>query len=217
VENGAWATKHNSVGTGYRNGPGRTSRFRSSQGQALVEFTFALPLLLLIGLGVIELSYLLYDQHIVIRLTREGSNLISRNVSISDAATAMRSMANPPVDLNSGNSKLIFTVLTKFGGGANYDRVIVYQRYEIGSLAAASAFTTQGPSSPASFGLAPDYIAINPGNDTNLRVMNIPASLVLNQGQFVYVTEIYTRHALITPFNNFGITLPSTLYSIAYF
>ena len=33
----------------------------------------------------------------------------------------------------------------------------------------------------------------------------------------LYVTEIYTRHTLITPFNSFGITVPNTLYSIAYF
>jgi hypothetical protein len=33
----------------------------------------------------------------------------------------------------------------------------------------------------------------------------------------MYVTEIFTRHNLITPFNRFGINVPSTLYSIAYF
>jgi Flp pilus assembly protein TadG len=181
-----------------------------------LEFAFVLPLLLLLGLGVIEMSYLLHDQHIVIRLTREGSNLISRNVTISDAATAMRSIANPPVDFNGSNSKLIFTVLTRYSGGLNYDYVIVYQRYEIGSLAASSAFTTQGPLSGA-FGPAPDYIAVNPSNNTNLRVTNVPANLLLNRGQFVYVTEIYTHHGLITPFENIGISLPSTLYSIAYF
>jgi hypothetical protein len=195
----------------------RASQIRSSQGQTLVEFALVLPLLLLLGLGVIDLSFLMHDQHIVIRLTREGSNLISRNVTISDAATAMRSMVNPPVDLSNDSSKLIFTVLTKYSSGANDDRVIVYQRYEIGSLTAASAFITQGPLSSASFGPAPNYIAANPSDDTNLRVTNVPASLALNQDQYVYVTEIYTRHAMITPFKSIGISLPSTLYSIAYF
>ena len=33
----------------------------------------------------------------------------------------------------------------------------------------------------------------------------------------LYVTEIYTRHPLITPFDRFGIPVPQTLYSIAYF
>ena len=33
----------------------------------------------------------------------------------------------------------------------------------------------------------------------------------------VYVTEIYSPHTLITPFNAFGFSLPQSLYSIAYF
>ncbi len=36
-------------------------------------------------------------------------------------------------------------------------------------------------------------------------------------GGMLYVTEVYTRHPLITPLDRFGITLPQTLYSIAYF
>jgi hypothetical protein len=31
------------------------------------------------------------------------------------------------------------------------------------------------------------------------------------------VTEIYTTHPTITPLANFGVTVPNTLYSIAYF
>jgi uncharacterized protein (UPF0333 family) len=193
------------------------SKISSSPGQILLEFAMVLPLLLLIMLGVIEMSYLLHDQHILIRLTREGSNLISRSVHISDAATAMRSMVNPPVDLNSDNSRLIFTVLTKYTSGANNDRVIVYQRYEIGGLAAASAFATAGPIPPSSFGPAPDYIALNPSYNTNLRVTNVPENLDLARGRFIYVTEIYSQHTLITPFHNLGVSLPSTLYAIAYF
>ena len=195
----------------------RASKIRSSRGQVLVEFAFVLPLLVVLLLGVIEISYLLFNQHIVIRLTREGSNLISRSTTISDAATAMRSMVNPPVDFESNNSRLIFTVLTKPSIGNNSDRVIVYQRYEIGDLAAESALTTEGPLSSESFGPAPDYIALDPKNDKDLRVTNVPANLTLSQDQYVYVTEVYSRYDWITPLHNFGISLPSTLYSIAYF
>lgn len=215
MEDGAFDMKHISNTNGCRDRTKRASTIRSSQGQVLVEFACVLPLLLLLAFGVVELSFLMHDQHIVIRLTREGSNLISRNTKLSDAATAMTSMVNPPVDLNSANSKLIFTVLTKYTSGNNNNHVIVYQRREIGNLTAASTFNTG--SLTAAFGPAPDYIAIDPGNNTNLRVTNVPASLSLNPGQFVYVTEIYTRHPLITALNSFGVHLPTTLYSIAYF
>jgi Flp pilus assembly protein TadG len=214
--NGFFDTKLGSAGTGCRNSLGGTSKFRSSPGQVIVEFALVLPLLILLALGVIDISFLLHDQHIVIRLSREGSNLISRNVTLGAAATTMSTMVNPPVNLNGSNSKMIFTVLTNYSGsGQNNSRVIVYQRWAIGGLAASSVF--QGSLPQTSFGPAPDYIAANPGGNTNLRVNNVPTSLVINPGQFVYVTEIFTRHALLTPLGNFGVSLPSTLYSVAYF
>jgi Flp pilus assembly protein TadG len=197
--------------------PKRISNIRSSRGQAFIELAIVLPFLILLLLGVAELSYLLYDQHVLIRLSREGSNLISRGDHLGPAATDMQSMVNPPVNLSGSNSKLIFTVFTKYSSGANRDYVIVYQRHEIGGLAATSAFTTQGTLSSSSFGPAPDYIALNPDSNTSLRVTPVPASLTLSQGQFVYVTEIFSRHALITSLNNFGLSLPSTLYSVDYF
>jgi hypothetical protein len=46
-------------------------------------------------------------------------------------------------------------------------------------------------------------------------VTNAPATLAL--GGLLYVTEIFTRHPLLTPLNNFGVQMPTTLYSIAYF
>ena len=41
-------------------------------------------------LGVVETSYGLLDQHVVTKLTREGSNLISRDTSLQDAAAVWR-------------------------------------------------------------------------------------------------------------------------------
>jgi hypothetical protein len=63
---------------------------------------------------------------------------------------------------------------------------------------------------------APDYSAVNADSNTGLQVTNLPASLV-GTGGMIYVAEIYSTHALITPFNRFGVTLPTNLYSIAYF
>jgi Flp pilus assembly protein TadG len=191
-------------------------RIGASNGQGLVEFAVALPLLLLLALGVVEVGYALLDSHVVTKLAREGSNLISRDTSLQDAATAMRNLSSRPVNLDNG-SKLIFSVIKKgaTAGTANFDKEILYQRYEYGTLAGAtSAVMTKGN---GSFRGAPDYEAVNSDSDANLQITNLPVTLSLVRGGMIYVTEIYTRHPLITPVDRFGLRLPQTLYSIAYF
>jgi hypothetical protein len=188
-------------------------RFTSNRGQSLVEFTLVLPLLIITALGVVEVSYVLLDQHIVTKLTREGSNLISRSTTLGDAATAMRTMSTRPVDLDNG-SRIIFSVVRNVPtiGAANYNQPILAQRYAYGPLAKSSTIQTAGP---ASFGSGPEYAAANQDSNTNLRVTNLPVTLSL--GATLYITELYTSHPSITPLAGFGIEVPDTLYSIAYF
>jgi hypothetical protein len=190
-------------------------RLRSSEGQSILEFAMMLPLVAVLVLGVVELSWALLDQHVVTKLSREGSNLISRSTSLQDAALAMRTMSTRPVDFSGSTSTLIFSVVLRVAttGASNYNRDILYQRYQYGGLAASSALTTAGS---GSFGGGPNYQATNPDNDTSLQITNLPVSLNVTGGM-LYITEIYTTHTLITPFNRFGISVPSTLYSIAYF
>lgn len=187
---------------------------RNERGQGLVEFALVMPLVLLLSLGVVEVGYALLDQHVVTKLTREGSNLISRDASLLDAATAMQNMSNRPVNFGT-HSRLIFSVIKRGStvGTANYNRDILYQRYSYGSLSAASTLTTAGS---ASFGPAPDFQAPNADNNANLRLTNLPANLLVTGGM-LYVTEIFTTHDLITPFNRLGVIVPNRLYSIAYF
>jgi Flp pilus assembly protein TadG len=189
-------------------------RLFSSRGQSILELTLVMPLVLIVVLGVVEFSYALLHQHVVTRLTREGSNLISRDTSLQDATAAMVSMSSAPVNFSS-NSTLIFSVVENVAtiGASNYNKNILYQRYQYGAIAAQSTLATLGT---GSFGGAPDYQAANSDNDPSLQITNLPANL-LTLGGLVYVTEIFTAHTLITPLNRFGITAPSQLYSIAYF
>lgn len=187
------------------------------RGQSLIEFAMVLPLLILVAFGVVEVSYVLFDQHIVTKLTREGSNLISRNTSLGDAMTVMRTMSSAPVNLDDG-SRMIFSVIRNVPtvGAANYNTPILAQRYAYGNLSAQSTIQTQGS---ASFGPGPEYAATNQDNNTNLRVTNLPVTVSL--GGTLYVTELYTQHPKITPLaaaaGGFGVQVPETLYSIAYF
>ena len=190
-------------------------RLRSSSGQSILEFALMLPLVIVLVLGVVELSWALLDQHVVTKLTREGSNLISRSTTLQDAALAMSTMSTRPVDFSGSNSTLIFSVILRVAtsGASNYNKDVLYERYQYGGLASSSMLTTVGS---GSFGGAPNYQATNPDNDTSLQITNLPTNLNVTGGM-LYVTEIYTTHTLLTPFNRFGISVPSTLYSIAYF
>ena len=104
-------------------------RARDARGQTLVEFAMVLPLVLVLALGVIEVSYALLDQHVVTKLTREGSNLISRDSSLADTGTALRNMSSRPVDFAT-SARVIFSVIKMVNtvGAANVNREVLYQR-----------------------------------------------------------------------------------------
>jgi hypothetical protein len=99
-------------------------------------------------------------------------------------------------------------------GAANYGVPVLYQRFVYGTYAGTSTLVTAGS---GSFGGAPDYQAANSDSDTRLQVTNLPNAASMPLGGLTYITEIFARHALITPLDRFGITVPQTLYSIAYF
>jgi TadE-like protein len=190
-------------------------RGRRDEGQSILEFAIVLPLLMVLVLGVLDVSYALLDQHVITKLSREGANLISRDASLQDAGTALGAMSTRPVDFAGGQSKVIFSVVKRVAtsGAPNYGLDILYQRYEYGSLSASSHLTTRGT---ATFGPAPDYVAPNSDTNTGLQLTNLPPNLLVNGG-LLYITEVYTRHQLLTPLNRFGVSVPNVLYSIAYF
>jgi hypothetical protein len=188
---------------------------RDARGQSMMEFALVLPLLCLVALGVVEVSFALLDQHVVTRLSREGANLISRDVTLQVASQALRSITSRPLDLDS-NAAVIFTVIRKASttNTANYGEDIISQRYQFGALSGVhSALRAPG----GSFAGPPNYQALNSDNDTSLQVTNLPPNIVIPLGGMLYVAEVYTTHQLITPVGAFGLPVPERLYSIAYF
>jgi len=192
-----------------------TRRLRSSAGQTLVEMAMILPMTMVVSLGVVEVSYAVLHQHVITRISREAANLISRDVTLYDATTAIRNMTTRPVDFANG-SQLVLSVLKKGGtvGTANYDKIVLYQRYSIGTLGTPSTLTTAGP---APVGPSPDFKTSNSDTDVNLRITNLPANVDVTRGGVLYIAEVFTAHAPLTPLNRFGVTVPATLKSIAYF
>lgn len=187
-------------------------RLRAARGQSIVEFAICLPVLLLLSLGVVETSNALMSQHVITKIAREGSNMISRETKLAATATALRTMDANSASFNT-TTKVIFSVLLRSESGSNSGFLVLYQRMEFGNLAlGASRLNGSG-----SFNSANDYTANNPNGDTGLRVTNAPSGIASDPGGMIYVTEVYRQYNTITPVRNIGVPIPSLLYSIAYF
>lgn len=186
---------------------------RSGEAQSVLEAAIVIPFLILLVLGVVELGLAIDHSHLVSALSREGSNLISRETELEDAATVLGTIGGSRVDFNS-NAVVIFSVLKRgeTTNTTNYGKMILYARYTFGTYSASSKLSTRGS---GSFGA--DHVATNSDNDSSLQVSNPPANLIGVNGGMVYVTEVFSRHALITPLREFGVNVPEELYSVAYF
>lgn len=75
--------------------------FRSKKGQALVELTLIVPLMLLLVYGVVEIGSAISTYLTLTHTSREGANLTSRGTIPNDALNAIIAAANPT--MSNGN------------------------------------------------------------------------------------------------------------------
>jgi Flp pilus assembly protein TadG len=191
----------------------RYRRLCAERGQSIVEFAVTLPLMLVVSLGVVETSNALMSQHVITKMAREGANMISRETELVDAGNALRMMTSNPAEFNA-TTHVIFSVLMLSQSGTNNGQLVLYQRYETGNL---SVGASQLNGSCGTCNAGNDYTALNPNNNTALRVTNAPTNIVTVPGGLIYVTEVYKTFDTLTPVSNLGITVPPRLYSVAYF
>jgi Flp pilus assembly protein TadG len=171
-------------------------RLSNRAGQALIEFTFVAITLLLLLFGLIDFCRAISIRQVITSLSRESSNLASRNTSLSDTITAIVASANP---LNiTSNGRIIISVVTNSAGVA-----IVANQVSWGA-------DTNGVSTVSKVG---------PGGSNSVANMPSTAPLQIPQAnQTVYVTEIYYSYQAVTPVGKFlNFTLPTQLYDAAYF
>jgi Flp pilus assembly protein TadG len=113
----------------------------SERGQAILEFVPVMILMLTMTFAVVDFSYLIWQHQIIIGLTREGSNLASRDTSL---ALAAQSVINDGAALNlKNNGKVIITTVQNIGTASSSNFVITGQ-YSLGngSKSATSKFGT---------------------------------------------------------------------------
>jgi hypothetical protein len=186
----------------------------ANRGQTLAEVALALPLLIIMVVATFEVGFLLYQDHVVKKLAREGANLLSRAVSMADIETVIEGAHPYPGGNFVDNGKLILSVVRLGTSGTNEDEPIITQRHVIGDAAGDSAL---GNVPAGSYTGAPNYNAVDPADDTSIRPSALPNGLTVSAGQSVFVAEIYTNRKDIASLAPFGITPPSTFYAITFF
>ena len=175
--------------------PHTRQTLRDTSGQSLIEFAIVLPLFLTSCSASSRSATRCSISTSTTRITREGSNLISRDTTLPDAATAMRTMTTPAGRLR--QRQLEADLLGAEGGAttgtANYNRSSCISATSTAAIPASASCSTQGA---GSFGRRPTYEAAN--SDTNTGpAAHQPARPTSSAcaAACIYVTEIYTRIA----------------------
>ena len=164
-------------------------------GQAAVEFALIATSMLLLLCAVIDFGRALNYVQVMVGLTRQGSNLASRGSSLADSAAAVIA-GEAPLDIT------------------NHGEVIVTSVTNTNNVNEVTGQVTEGALSLAS--KIGKYVA----NNATASKATVPsaANQELQNGQTIYITEVYYNYNPITPIGNLmTITMPSTLYQVAYF
>jgi Flp pilus assembly protein TadG len=170
------------------------SRLLGRSGQALIEFTFVATTLLVMLFGLIDFCRAISIRQEITSLTREGSNLASRNTTLSNTIAAVVASANPLNITNSG--RIIVSTVTNNNGTA-----WVASQMAFGAVTNGAQSKVGSPGGAAKGGWIP---ATTP---------SLP-----QRNQTIYVTEIYYSFEAVTPIGKLlNVTLPTRLYDAAYF
>ncbi len=158
-------------------------------GQALVEFALSASLMLILVFGLVDFSRAIYIAQVIANLTGEGSSMASRGTTLADTATAVVA-ASSPLNLGTNGEVIVSSVFN------NNNKIQLTGQVSQGGMGAASLIGTVV-------------------GGTAL----LPASVVPQLNQTVYVTEVFYSYKPITPIGGFltGTVLPSQLYDIAYY
>ena len=186
---------------------------RRRGGQTLAELGIAMPFLLVLLFGLLELGWAIYQSNVMRGYARESSNIISRNGSLEEAANAVASAseAGGPIEIGTEteDSTMILSIVTLGSTGSNKGDPVINQRHAIGKLKETSVL---GDPPASAFNGKPNYNALDPADDSRL-VATLPKGYSLQAGQSLFVTEIYTRRGRIVDVGE----LPDVLYAAAFF
>lgn len=130
---------------------------RSERGNALVEFTLLLPLLLLILLGCAEICLLLERQIRIIHLGREAASIYSRGAGIQQTLTGIVS-ADGDLGLDGDGGEVILSRIARDADG----NPVITEQQTVGALGATSLVGTLPPGAVSAPANIPNGRALPP-------------------------------------------------------
>lgn len=195
------------------------------RGIAAVEFALLLPLLLFLLFGVIDGARALQANIIIVNLSREGANLVSRGntqleTNSQDIIYALMASA-PPLNVNQRGMMYITRVMgvkTSTGG----TRSVVLDQYRWDDPARGLGYSTSryAPASrvyQCAGWTGPQCSAISTASRPSVNIM----SGQLDDGEVVHVVETFYKYdMLMTGFSFGALALPTfgpDLYSMTIF
>jgi Flp pilus assembly protein TadG len=166
-----------------------STKRKKDSGQALVEFALSATMMLALVFGLVDFSRAIYIAQVIANLTGEGSSMASRGTTLSDAAAAVVA-ASSNLNLSVNGQVIVSSVFN------NNNKIQLTAQVSQGGTGATSLI-----------GTVVGGAAI------------LPATVVPQLNQTVYVTEVFYKYKPITPIGNFlsGTMLPSRLYDVAYY
>ncbi len=170
-------------------------RLEDEQGAAFIELAICVPMLLILVFGLIDFSQMIFDNQRMSGISRQGSDLASRDAFGSEGLPPIVSaLVTQGAAMSIGTQGRI--ILTEVGGTGSQPTILA-QSESLTGITVTSAVGT-GVGSPATV----------PAN----------AVTVLNAGQRLFVTEVFYSYSPMTPVGGLLKTsLASTLYDVAYF
>jgi hypothetical protein len=170
-------------------------------GQALVELALSVSLLLVLGLGVIDVARAIYYVEVIKNLTGEGSSMASRSTPLT--LTAQTVVTDAGTDLNIGSKGcVIITSVTNTGATKNPLQV------------------TGQASQGSCTGITSKIGCYPPPATCGVAALSSEANAALQVNQSLFITEIFYTYSTVTPIGtllNKSSILPTQLYDAAYY
>ena len=165
----------------------RPRKVNRRSGQALIEFSLVAVMLIVVLFGIIDFSRIILVHEVIINVSREGANLISRGTDMTVALNALVTSAHP-LDINNNGYIILSTVFNSNG------TLRVTSQQKTGGLLSTSKIGSQGG------------VATLPNPNLPLTNQTLWTSEV-----FYKFTPVTPLGKLL------GVTLPTTNYDAAYF